>query len=61
MKVGGNTYSTPMGSFGAKAILSISFEVQSRGEKCQLVFWYTHVANDHLNGTCIKIRWGEYN
>ena len=49
-----------MGCFGFKAILSssgVSIEVQSR-RIFQLVFWYTHVTNDHFNSTCIKIRWG---
>ena len=37
MNVGGDTYSTAMGSSGANAILlssGVSFEVQSRVEKC---------------------------
>ena len=43
MNVGGNTYSIAMGCFGAKAILSSSG---------------VSFANDHLNGTCHKIRLG---
>ena len=44
MNVGVDNYSTAMGCFGAKAILSnygVSFEMQSRGEKCALFSWYS--------------------
>ena len=62
-ELGGDTYSTAMELGGAQ----LSYQVLESRLKCKQgaknvsllpsTPRYTHVTNDHLNGTCIKIRW----